>query len=363
MAMSVVLFLDNIALENPKRGTPLHIERLLRELQAHHHMIICTQSVSESLLNTFVPYPTARGLGKLFALVAIMRKYRPDYILTAGQTALLAPVILKYVCGVKIAVELHGAEAETFYSTGRIKRVRYWYMLCKVWLLLHFYDVVFASSKRFAKRYAPMSDTWITVYGGVDIDAVPQVSHYETSKLVVGYMGNTRTYQGLPYLIDAVHALRTEGMNVRLHLILSGDDTDVREQLAQRGLLEVTTLKHDISQAEAHREILHASVLVIPRPNVVAAEYGFPSKLPEYLATGLPVILTDVGPVEELRPEIDRCCIVIDTDDIVHNLVDALRRVSRMRPEEMRERGELARAYARTFSWDAIARIVSDAIR
>lgn len=362
--MSTVLFLSDIALDNPKSGTPLHIERLLRELRGRHTMVVCTKNVSDALREVYEPYPKSRGLRKLKALSAIVKKYRPDYILTAGQTALTAPVILKFLHGVKIAVELHGAEAETFYSTGRIRRFRYLYMLCKVWMLLHLYDVVFASSKRFAKRYAPMSEDWTLVYGGVDIDRVPHVTGYpRAGDLVVGYMGNTRSYQGLPYLIDAVARVRKDGLPARLHLILSGDDTEVREHLKKQGLLDSATLRHNLPQEEAHREILHSSVLVVPRPNVVAAEYGFPSKLPEYLATGLPVILTDVGPVEELRPEIDRYCIVVGTTDIARDVAGALKRVAHMDVNEKKQRGDAARAYAQKFSWSTIAGVVSNELQ
>jgi glycosyltransferase involved in cell wall biosynthesis len=38
-----------------------------------------------------------------------------------------------------------------------------------------------------------------------------------------------------------------------------------------------------------------ADILVIPRISDRAARYGFPSKLPEYMATGKALVITDVG--------------------------------------------------------------------
>lgn len=45
--------------------------------------------------------------------------------------------------------------------------------------------------------------------------------------------------------------------------------------------------------------LTEASILVLPRPQSIQAEHGFPTKLGEYLATGNPVIVTPVGDIPE----------------------------------------------------------------
>ena len=40
---------------------------------------------------------------------------------------------------------------------------------------------------------------------------------------------------------------------------------------------------------------MNAQILVLDRPNNVQAQYGFPTKLGEYLLTGNPTVLTRVG--------------------------------------------------------------------
>ncbi len=358
--MSKVLFLCNIELANPKRGTPIHVARLLRELRREHDLIVCAASVPEDLSDVFVRYPQEKGLSKLCAMLRIADTYKPRTIFTIGQVGLLAPVILKYLCGVRIVVELQGVEYIEHYAAGHIGLFRYYFWKYKVWMLLFLYDSVIVMSKCGAIEY-PGSGGWKIMYPAVDIDNVPQIEEYTSlPPLIVGYMGNTRGYQGLDYLIEAVVLARNRHLDVRMHLVLSGDSTEICSKIKSEGLTDVTKVLRNLQQHEAHREMLKTSVLVIPRPNVLEAVYGFPSKLPESLATGLPVIMTNVGPVAELMPELGKHSIVIPTDDIPHRLADALQCVANMSTLERKQRGDAARVYARKFSWETTARIVSD---
>ena len=70
--MSSVLFLCDIELANPRRGTPIHVARLLKELRDKHNLVVCAASVPDDLHDIFVPYPRGGGLGKLRALLTTM---------------------------------------------------------------------------------------------------------------------------------------------------------------------------------------------------------------------------------------------------------------------------------------------------
>jgi glycosyltransferase involved in cell wall biosynthesis len=360
--MSRVLFLADIHLKDPKRGTPLHLCSMFREIRKEHDLLICARSVPEEFLDIFIPYPQERGLRKLLALRHIVKTRAISHVFTATDIGLVAPVLLKLVTGVKIVDEVHGMSFDELLADGKIGRFRYFVLKSKVWVLLHLYDTVFTMLRKQADYYAPMSRKWVIAHVAVVVDEVPDASAQVHSKetLAIGYMGNARTYQGLPYLIEAAALAREEGVPVRLNLILSGDDTAVRAELDRFGLSGVTTIHRNVPHEEAYRLIVHSDVLVIPRPSEPITEYAFPSKLPEYLATGLPIILTAVGPVEELRLELERYCIIVKPDAISRNIADALRRVWRTDGAELSARGAAARAYARDrFSWDARGKIIN----
>ena len=151
--MSRILFLLDIELDNPKRGTPLHICATFREFKKEHELLICAKSVPDEFEDIFIPYPEDRGLAKLRTLRNIVGGNNITHVYTVSQSGLLAPVMLKYLCGVKIAVELHGVNYDEFYAAKWIGIWRYYYMKYKVWALLHLHDTVFVRSTRLADRH------------------------------------------------------------------------------------------------------------------------------------------------------------------------------------------------------------------
>lgn len=363
--MNKVLFLADIELANAKRGTPIHVARLLEELRREHEMVICAASVPDTLRDVFVPYPRERGWRKLRTLLGIIDTHKPQTILTAGQIGLLAPVLLKILRRVRIVVELQGVEHVEKYVAGHIGLLNFYIWKYKTMALLPFYDVVAVFTKSTTALY-PFLQSVRIMYPAIDVDAVPQADpQAQVPPLIVGYAGNTDIYQGLPYLIEAVALVCSRGIDARLHLVLTGDDSKIlktREQVETQGLAGRTTIVRNVLQHEAQKEMSNASVLVIPRENVQQSAYGFPAKLPEFLAIGLPVILTSMGAVPELMPELGKHSIVIPAENITNNLADALQKVARMGADERKELGDGARAYAQKFSWENVAPIISNTL-
>lgn len=360
--MSKILFLSNASFSDPKRGTPLHLCNMFREIRKEHALLICAQSVPNEFQDIFVPYPAESGIRKLRALREIVRTNGITHIFTATSTGLLAPVLLKFMCGTKIAVEIHGMSFDELYADGSIGWFRYYLLKYKVWLLLHFYNTVFVMLKKQVDYYAPMSRKWIIAHTAVVPEEVPDASSRvrDEQSFVIGYMGNGRPYQGLPFLIEAASLLREQGIPACLNLVISGDLTEVRQLIDQHHLGDVTVIHNNVSHVEAYRLVSDSSVLVIPRPSIAITEYAFPSKLPEYLATGIPVVLTEVGPVEELRAELERHAFIILADHIPEHLVEALLRVHAMSAAERTEFGARARSYAlKKFNWAARGALIN----
>lgn len=361
--MSKVLFLSDIELKNPMRGTPIHVARLLTELRREHDMVVCAASVPDDLTDVFVQYPRGGGLGKLRALLRIVDAHHPDIIFTIGQTGLVGPVLLKFLRRVPIVVELQGVEYVEKYAMGHIGLFQYYFWKYKSMLLLPLFDAVIAFTRRTAGLYPFVRNVKI-IFPGIDLETVP----YDTepkpmTPLIAGYAGNTDAYQGLTHLIEAIALVRERGLDARLHLVLTGDDAKVRARIEAFNLTSVTSIVRNISHAEAQQEMRKTSTIVIPRTNALESVYGFPSKLPEALAMGIPVILTNVGPVPELMPEIGEHALVIPVEDISNHLADALTRVAAMSVAERKKLGEDARGYAKRFSWERAMGVASDAFK
>tara|TARA_R110002126_G_scaffold8097_17_gene38891 strand:- start:178 stop:1128 length:951 start_codon:yes stop_codon:yes gene_type:complete len=306
-----------------------------------------------------VTYPADGRIGRLRMFRKFVADNAVDWVMTATETSLAMPVALKFLNRVRIAVDLHGVLAEEARATNAVGPFQYRSLKYRIWSLLCFYDRVFPVSDKLTGYYAPVSDRirWIPIYGGVDA-ALPEqmpAGPGDGKTFRIGYMGNARAYQGLPYILDAAAALRGGGVPVRLNLIISGDGETVRADLKERGLTDVTDLRCDVSHDTANDLIRNSDVLSIPRPGTPVTEFAFPSKLPEYLATGIPVIITDVGPVGELKDVLREAAIVIGTDDIAANLAAAFAQVYEMDNAARADLGERARGVvAREFTWPVL---------
>lgn len=89
-----------------------------------------------------------------------------------------------------------------------------------------------------------------------------------------------------------------------INLVLIGDPASKEEGLRYKEIIQQNQLEERvimtgrISKDEIPKFLCNAKVLVLPRPNSLQAEGGFPTKLGEYLATGKPVLVTRVGEID-----------------------------------------------------------------
>jgi glycosyltransferase involved in cell wall biosynthesis len=114
-----------------------------------------------------------------------------------------------------------------------------------------------------------------------------------------GYIGGSK--DGIPILIDAFKIFVQFHKNIKLYLIgFTNNDEEliqIKNQIQSNDLSNDVILTGRISRDEIPSYLCNAKALVLSRPANKQAEGGFPTKLGEYLATGLPVIVTSVGDI------------------------------------------------------------------
>jgi glycosyltransferase involved in cell wall biosynthesis len=119
----------------------------------------------------------------------------------------------------------------------------------------------------------------------------------------IAYCGSMQgDKDGIPILIDAYKLFYDEFPNVKLYLIGSTQFVGFNGLKEKINLLALN--KNIVFTGIADRNMLpeilsKAIMLVLARPNNVQAEAGFPTKLGEYLATGKPVVVTNVGEITD----------------------------------------------------------------
>ncbi|HHJ10637.1 MAG TPA: glycosyltransferase [Bacteroidetes bacterium] len=126
----------------------------------------------------------------------------------------------------------------------------------------------------------------------------------ERNEKYIGYAGSLNCRKdGLDILIRAFHLIHSEFPEYYLRIV--GDTENTKEKEFLRNLCSDLQIKDRVifmgekNRNEIPEFICMASLLVLPRPESKQAEGGFPTKLGEYLASGNPVVVSDVGEISE----------------------------------------------------------------
>lgn len=118
----------------------------------------------------------------------------------------------------------------------------------------------------------------------------------------IGYCGTLSLYKdGVDDLIRAFSIFSKSHPDYQLRLFGGFESEAVEEELRRiTENLKVTDkviFAGRVSSSEMPQLLKNAEILALARPNNKQAQYGFPTKLGEYLATGNPVVVTAVGDI------------------------------------------------------------------
>lgn len=132
-------------------------------------------------------------------------------------------------------------------------------------------------------------------------DPIKKLNIEKTYIAYCGTMNNRK--DGVDILIKAFVGIMNE--YPQIYLYLAGPKIPQEDYLRQKEIISIHHATNKIiylgnlSREDIPSFLLNAQILVLSRPNSKQAEGGFPTKLGEYLATGKPVCVTDVGEIQQ----------------------------------------------------------------
>lgn len=123
-----------------------------------------------------------------------------------------------------------------------------------------------------------------------------------TSEKYIAYCGAVSyDKDGVDRLLKAFSNFSTKFNEYKLYIIGKGitDDTIPKLELlvSNLGINDKVIFTGYISPDQMPAYLYNATILALCRPDSLQARNGFPTKLGEYLATGNPVVVTDVGEI------------------------------------------------------------------
>lgn len=134
----------------------------------------------------------------------------------------------------------------------------------------------------------------------------------KAEKPYVAYCGTVSPFKdGVDCLIMAFAGFLKFHSNYQLKIIgkFESDESEqgVRNLAKELGILEHVDFTGMVSPSEMPSLLKGATMLALARPNNRQAQFGFPTKLGEYLATGNPVVVTDVGEISDFLSDGENC--------------------------------------------------------
>lgn len=121
----------------------------------------------------------------------------------------------------------------------------------------------------------------------------------------IAYCGNVNndSKDGVGDLIASFVRYRESYQDRKLYIIgpiVSQEQKNKYEDyLKNSGALDCVVFTGPVPPTSIPQYFVDADMLVLARPDNIQAKYGFPTKLGEYLLSGRPVVLTDVGNISD----------------------------------------------------------------
>lgn len=124
----------------------------------------------------------------------------------------------------------------------------------------------------------------------------------DSEEKYIAYCGTISPFKdGVDCLIKAFHIFYESHNDYKLKVIgrfeNNNSEQEVRALVKDFALDETIQFTGLVSPGDMPKLLKGAYMLALARPNNMQAQYGFPTKLGEYLATGKPVVVTKVGEI------------------------------------------------------------------
>jgi sugar transferase (PEP-CTERM/EpsH1 system associated) len=262
----------------------------------------------------------------LFRLVRILRQYCPHIVHTRNWGAIEAVVAAK-LAGVPVVIHSeHGYEVDMFAGLPMRRRLfrRAAYAMG---------DAVFALTKELRNFHARQA--WVSpesigvIYNGVDTERFAPCEKTRLTmrkelglpgqSFVIGSVGRLVPIKDHATLLKAAALLAGKGIDVRVLLVGQGPEREKLEHLAAEPLRGKVCFAGDSGRVP---EMLNAmDVFVLPSLNE-----GMSNTLLEAMASGLPVLATNVGGNPEIVQDNADGCLFKPGD--VHWLADKLKQLA-----------------------------------
>lgn len=278
------------------RGTPIRVRSLLARMDrnANINLSVCSWSVEPEYFKKHFMLKNEHwnDLKKIYKYV---KDNNIDVVVghTISTSYFLLPI--KIFTKAKLVLEMHGFIEEEAREYNSMSLFAYYRM--KVWNAIFFFfcDFITTCSKSITDIILKYNKNVVSMCGGVNIDIFNPNAKSEgyfkrDGRVVIGYIGDSKKWQGIDFLIDTYRELLKRDKDFRLVLLMS-ENKNIPNDMEVFG-----PLPHE----DVPKFMIDCDILVIPRPLTRVTKISYPSKLTEYLAMGKAVVVSNMGDADQV---------------------------------------------------------------
>lgn len=226
----------------------------------------------------------------LFAIIKKHKRLKYDLIHAHAYFGILPAIVLKHILKVPLVVTVHGS------NNLELQNPSLSYYLEKI-LLTHIkYDRQITVSKSFLKYKNINNATYIPNGIRANFLRVKTSSNKKTGRFKMLWLGRVEYVKGIDILIASIHILKDRIRGITLDIIGDGSmKNELIRASSNLGLSSIIHFKPALSYEETIRAYVGRDLFVLS-----SRSEGMPITILEALATGVPVVATKVGDLEQI---------------------------------------------------------------
>lgn len=181
-----------------------------------------------------------------------------------------------------------------------------WRYYVRLWRKLQGIIVISSNLKRYFVDYGVSEDRVHIVNMVVDPSRFDGIVRNSESEKYVAYCGNVNTdsnKDGVGDLLSSFVRYHQFFPDRKLYIIgpIASEEQKKKYEdfLKSANALEYVVFTDSVPPTSIPQYFANAEMLVLARPDNIQAKYGFPTKLGEYLLSGRPVVVTEVGNITD----------------------------------------------------------------
>lgn len=240
-----------------------------------------------------------------------------------------------------------------------VRRLSIWIMQLLEKLAAQYFDAIVTADEGveriYRNRYRARRVITINNFPLLELFSLQEASTIDVERPYdLVYHGSLAQYR-INNALEIAQRLKTQGHNVKWFLFGPCPNTAwLLKEIESRGLSDVFTIYPEhIPHNKVMELVLSARIGIIPLPDIIKFRYNVPTKLFEYMALGMPVILSNLPPS---RPYLKNtmCAIMISPNDY-DGYVDAIAKLLK-NPELRQKMGLIGKKRIKeTYNWESEA--------